>query len=53
MQINTIASVLVGLFDAEAAVGLALLALVIVVIVHRLFDARHDAGSQPGDRRLR
>lgn len=46
MDINTIASVLVGLFDAEAAVGLALFAAVIFVIVRGLIDGRDDADSR-------
>ena len=45
MDINTLASVLVGLFDAEAAVGLAMLAAVIVAIVHGLLKEHHHVGS--------
>ena len=43
VEIITGASVLVGVFDTEAAVGLALLAAVIVVIVHGLLKEHHHA----------
>ena len=45
MDSNTIASVLVGLFDTEAAVGLAMLAAVIIAIVHGLLKEHHHVGS--------
>jgi hypothetical protein len=44
MNINTFASVLVGVFDAEAAVGIAMLAAVIVAIVHGLLREHHHVG---------
>jgi hypothetical protein len=52
MDTDSVASVLVGLFDTEAAVGLALLAAVIVVIVHGLLKQLHrvdsDREARPG-----
>ena len=53
MEINTIASVLVGLFDAEAAVGLALLALVIVVSSTGFSTRTTTPARTRDDRRLR
>ena len=41
MDTNILASVLVGVFDTEAAVGLAMLAAVIVAIVHGLLKEHH------------
>ena len=46
MDTNTIASVLVGLFDAEAAVGLVMLAAVIIAIVHGLLKEHHHVDSE-------
>jgi hypothetical protein len=45
MDSNTLASVLVGLFDTEAAVGLAMLAAVIIAVVHGLLKVHHQVGS--------
>ena len=45
MDSDTLASVLVGLFDTEAAVGLAMLAAVIIAIVHGLLREHHQVGS--------
>ena len=47
MDINTIASVLVEVFDTEAVVGLAMLAAVIIAIVHGLHQ-----GASPGRARI-
>jgi hypothetical protein len=45
MDANTIASVLVGVFATEAAVGLAMLAAVIVGVVHGLLKEHHHVDS--------
>jgi uncharacterized membrane protein YphA (DoxX/SURF4 family) len=44
MDMITGASVLVGLFDTEAAVGLAMLAAVIIVVVHGLLKGHRSDG---------
>jgi hypothetical protein len=41
MEIDTIGSVLVGVFELEAVVGLALLAIVIVMLVRSVVEERH------------
>jgi hypothetical protein len=45
MDSNTLASVLVGLFDTEAAVGLVMLGAVIIAVVHGLLEEHHQVGS--------
>ncbi len=41
MEIDTIGNVLVGVFELEAVVGLALLAIVIVMIVRSVVEEQH------------
>ena len=41
MEIDTLGNVLVGIFELEAAVGLALLAIVIVMLVRSVVEAQH------------
>ena len=47
MDFNAIGSVLIDLFELEAVVGLALLAVVIGVLAHALFDEHHRDGIRP------
>ena len=42
MEITSIGNVLVDVFELEAVVGLALLAIVIWMIARGLIDGRHD-----------
>jgi predicted benzoate:H+ symporter BenE len=53
MEINAIGSVLIDLFELEAVVGLALLAVVIGVLAHAFLDEHHRDGFRPhvGSRR--
>jgi hypothetical protein len=50
MDSNTLVSVLVGLFDTEAAIGLAMLAAVIIAVVHGLLKEHHHVGPDRGAR---
>lgn len=47
MEINATGSALVDLFELEAVVGLALLAVVIGVLAHALLDEHDRDGFRP------
>jgi hypothetical protein len=50
MEVDRVANVVVGAFDAEAIAGLALFAIVIVVLVRALV-AEHQRGAHRSHRR--
>ena len=53
MEIDTIGNVLVDVFELEAVVGLALLAIVVVMLVRSVVEEQHRAYLRASHRSFR